>query len=164
MITPVETFDFSITCVGQNIPPSPAGRIPRGGVTYRSSMRSTKNQLTHPRLKDLLSAYWNKLLEQNMPLVNIVNGKARRCTATCKRTKERCWNLAAWDCSTCRYHGARRPESIKRGSAHPQFRHGRETTAARRLRVEGMSRLRRLVDLAADAGFVQKRITGRRAG
>jgi hypothetical protein len=64
----------------------------------------------------------------------------------------------------CRFHGARRPESIKRGPAHPQFRHGRETLEARQRRVDGMSRLRSIVDLAVDAGFLKKRITGRRPG
>lgn len=62
----------------------------------------------------------------------------------------------------CRFHGAHRPESIKRGAAHPQFRHGRETVDARQRRVEGMTRIRRLVDLAFDAGFIRTRITGRR--
>jgi hypothetical protein len=64
----------------------------------------------------------------------------------------------------CRFHGARRPGSVKRGSDHPQYRHGRETLEARQRRVEGMTRIRRLVDLAVDAGFLKKRITGRRPG
>jgi hypothetical protein len=62
----------------------------------------------------------------------------------------------------CRFHGARRPESIKRGPAHPQFRHGRETLEARQRRAEGMTRIRRLVDLAVDAGFIRTRFPGRR--
>ena len=31
----------------------------------------------------------------------------------------------------CRYHGARKPETIKRGADHPQYRHGRETLEAK---------------------------------
>jgi hypothetical protein len=62
----------------------------------------------------------------------------------------------------CRFHGARRPETIKRGADHPQFAHGRETSEARRRRVEVMSRLRMLADLGVAGGFLQRRISGRR--
>ena len=62
----------------------------------------------------------------------------------------------------CRFHGARHPQTIKRGTDHPQYRHGREALEARRRRIEGMTRLRRLVDLGVAGGFIQKRITGRR--
>ncbi len=98
-------------------------------------------------------------------LLNVLSGTARRCTARCKsRNLDQCRNPAAFDCRTCRVHGARRPDSVKRGPAHPQYRHGRETVGARQRRVEGMSRLRGLVDLAVDAGFIRTRITGRRPG
>jgi hypothetical protein len=98
-------------------------------------------------------------------LPNVLNGTARRCTARCKsRNLDQCRNPAAFGCSTCRVHGARRPESVKRGQAHPQFRHGRETLEARQRRVEGMTRLRRLVDLGVAGGFIRTRITGRRPG
>jgi hypothetical protein len=95
---------------------------------------------------------------------NVLNGTARRCTARCKSRKlDQCRNPAAFGCRTCRVHGARRPESVKRGPTHPQYRHGRETLEARQRRVEGMTRLRRLVDIAVDAGFIRTRITGRRS-
>jgi len=62
----------------------------------------------------------------------------------------------------CRFHGARRPESVLRGPAHPNFQHGSETIEARRRRVEVMSRLRLLADLGVLGGFLKKRIPGRR--
>jgi len=62
----------------------------------------------------------------------------------------------------CRFHGARRPESVKRGSAHPQFIHGRETLEVRRRRVEAMSRIRDLVELGVRGGFIERRVPGRR--
>ena len=62
----------------------------------------------------------------------------------------------------CRFHGARRPESIKRGADHPQFTHGRETLEARRRRVEAMGRIRDLVELGVRGGFIKRRIPGRR--
>ena len=98
----------------------------------------------------------------NMPLPNVASGRTPQCKARSKRSLEQCKNPAAYGCATCRFHGARRPNTIKRGPAHPQYRHGRETRDARRRRVEGMTRLRRLVDLGVAGGFIQKRITGRR--
>ena len=98
-------------------------------------------------------------------LPNVLNGSARRCTARCKsRNLEQCRNPAAFGCSTCRVHGARRPESIKRGPSHPQYRHGQETLEARRNRVEAMTRIRFLTDLGVAAGFIRTRISGRRPG
>ena len=37
-----------------------------------------------------------------MPVPNLAN----RCTATCKRTGERCWNPATTGYNVCYYHGA----------------------------------------------------------
>ena len=97
------------------------------------------------------------------PLHNIASGRTPQCKARSKRSLRRCKNPCAFGMSVCRFHGARRPESVKRGPAHPQYRHGRETLKARQRRVEGMTRIRRLVDLAVSAGFIRTRISGRRA-
>ena len=45
-------------------------------------------------------------------------------------------NPAAFGMAVCRYHGARRPETIKRGANHPQYRHGQETYGAKAERHE----------------------------
>jgi hypothetical protein len=73
-----------------------------------------------------------------MPLPYVKSGKTRRCTAKCKARGDRCWNPAVtkWGCSTCRYHGAKNPEAIKRGANHPQYRHGQETFEAKAERHE----------------------------
>ena len=97
-----------------------------------------------------------------MPLPNIASGRTAQCVARSKRNKRRCLNPAAFGGKTCRIHGARRPETIKRGTDHPQFVHGRETIEARRRRVEAMSHLRILTDLGVAGGFLQRRIPGRR--
>ena len=97
-----------------------------------------------------------------MPLANILSGRTAQCRARSKRHQRRCQNPAAFGAAVCRFHGARRPESVKRGSDHPQYSHGRETLEARRRRVEAMSRLRVLVDLGVVGGFLQRRIPGRR--
>jgi hypothetical protein len=49
----------------------------------------------------------------------------RRCTATSKRTGERCKRAAAPGRSVCAMHGGKSPS----GPAHPAFRHGRYSAA-----------------------------------
>jgi len=46
-----------------------------------------------------------------------------QCTAKSKRSNDRCRNFAVRDCHVCRMHGA----NSRRGSNHPNFRHGRRT-------------------------------------
>ena len=96
------------------------------------------------------------------PRPNVLSGRTSQCKARSKRSLRRCRNPCAFGMRVCRFHGARRPESIKRGAAHPHFKHGRETVEARQRRVEGMTRIRRIVDIAVAAGFIRKRIAGRR--
>ena len=69
---------------------------------------------------------------------------------------------AAYGTPVCRFHGARRPETVSRGPSHPQYRHGRETLDAKRGRVEAMTRIRALADLGVAGGFLTKWISGRR--
>ncbi len=44
----------------------------------------------------------------------------------------------------CRYHGARKPETIMRGANHPQYRHGQETILAKAERSKRLGELREL--------------------
>jgi len=97
-----------------------------------------------------------------MPLPNVTSGRTAQCRARSKRSLRRCLNPAAFGMPVCRFHGARRPETIKRGADHPQFVHGRETVEARRRRAEAMSRLRFVSDLGVVGGFIQRRIRGLR--
>ena len=71
-----------------------------------------------------------------MPLPNIISGKARRCPAKCKARGAQCFNPAAFGMAVCRYHGARKPETVRRGAIHPQYRHGQETYGAKAERHE----------------------------
>lgn len=97
-----------------------------------------------------------------MPLPNVASGQTPQCRARSKRNLRRCLNPAAFGMPVCRFHGARRKETVKRGADHPQYRHGRETIEARRRRVEAMSRIRDLVELGVRGGFIERRIPGRR--
>ena len=100
-----------------------------------------------------------------MPLPNVVSGRTAQCAARSKRSLRRCLNPAAFGCKTCRFHGARRPESVKRGSDHPQYKHGRETQQRRQTRQEASIRLRDLEELMYLCRFTTaKRTPGRKPG
>ncbi len=90
-----------------------------------------------------------------MPLPNIISGKTLRCTAKSKCTKERCKNPAAWGCKTCRYHGARKPETVRRGANHPQYKHGFETLEAKAEHSRRLAELRALEALSFSFGFAE---------
>ena len=79
-----------------------------------------------------------------MPLPGIDSGKTARCSAKCKATGERCKNPAvvSWGATVCRYHGARRPETIRKGERHPQYRHGNETLQKKAERSRRLAELR----------------------
>ncbi len=56
----------------------------------------------------------------------------------------------------CRYHGAKKPEAIKRGTTHPHYRHGRETLRAKAERSKRLLELRELEALSFTCGLVFK--------
>ena len=77
-----------------------------------------------------------------MPLPSVSNHNALQCSAKAKSTKHRCLNPAAYRCKTCRLHGARKPNSIKRGIYHPNYRHGMETLQMKQKRSIKLSELK----------------------
>ena len=89
-----------------------------------------------------------------MPLPNIISGKALRCSAKCKTRGDLCRNPAAYGMNVCRYHGARRQETIRRGANHPQYRHGGETVEAKVKRSRWLAELRDLEELSFSLGLV----------
>jgi len=82
-----------------------------------------------------------------MPLPSVANGHAKQCEATCRARGDRCKNPAAFGMRTCRYHGARRPGTVRVGADHPNFKSGWETRAARERRKAAFTRLRQLSQL-----------------
>jgi hypothetical protein len=101
-----------------------------------------------------------------MPLPNILSGKTKRCKAKCKaRLGEQCRNPAAYGRPVCRYHGARKSETITRGANHPQHRHGQETLEAKAERSQRLAELRELEALSFALGLaVGPKWRGRKAG
>lgn len=71
---------------------------------------------------------------------------AKQCTAKSKRTGLPCNNPAAYGCRTCRMHGARKAESIKRGKHHPNYKHGKRTLKAQAEQSAVSRRLQQLED------------------
>ena len=83
-----------------------------------------------------------------MPLPSLTQYGAKQCMARAKSTKHRCLNPAAYGCRTCRLHGARKPNSIKRGKLHPNYRHGTETLQSKRNQSIKLAELRAIeIDL-----------------
>ena len=77
----------------------------------------------------------------------------KQCTAKAKSTQLRCKNPAAHGCKTCRMHGARKPETIRRGADHPQYRNGNHTLEVRSARQAAVKRLQHLCDLGNKIGL-----------
>ena len=94
-----------------------------------------------------------------MPLPSMRLHGAKQCTAKSKRTGLPCNNPAAYGCRTCKVHGARRPESIKRGEQHPNYVHGGRTLEAQ---LEQSATSRRLQQLE-DALHLLKMTTAKRS-
>jgi len=57
--------------------------------------------------------------------------------------------------AVCKFHGARRPSSIKRGADHPGYRHGQETLEAKAERSAKLTELRDLESEMAKLGVLE---------
>ena len=90
-----------------------------------------------------------------MPLPSIAKFNAVKCSAKSKRTKLPCNNPAAYGCKTCRMHGARCPESIKRGKDHPNYVHGERSLEGIQRHREVMARIKMLTKLAKQLGMIK---------
>jgi hypothetical protein len=96
-----------------------------------------------------------------MPLPNI----KIQCQAKAKRSGQGCLNPAAFGMPVCRYHGARRRETIKSGESHPNYRHGEETLVAKAERSARLAELRDLEALSFGLGFATgQKWRGRKPG
>jgi hypothetical protein len=79
-----------------------------------------------------------------MPLPAVSKHGATRCRAKAKHSGQPCNNLAAHGMPVCRVHGARRPETIRKGAKHPAYQHGQETQEAKAERSAKLTELRQL--------------------
>jgi len=79
-----------------------------------------------------------------MPLPCIRSKNAKQCHARTKATGNQCLNPAAHGMAVCRFHGARKKNTILSGKNHPNFKHGQCTLDAR---AEYKERMLELADL-----------------
>ena len=99
-----------------------------------------------------------------MPLPSMKLHGAKSCTAKSKRTGLPCNNPAAYGCRTCRMHGARKAESIKRGEQHPNYVHGGRTLEAEKQSSEQSAQLQMMEDAMHLLGMTTaKRSRGHKA-
>jgi hypothetical protein len=102
-----------------------------------------------------------------MPLPSVTLHNALQCHAKAKHSGLRCKNpaVSSYGSKVCRVHGARRPGTIKRGEAHPNFKTGTETFEARALRSERLVQLRDIEATMVQLGaLVGPRWRGRKPG
>jgi len=98
-----------------------------------------------------------------MPIPSVSQYCAKQCTARAKSTQHRCLNPAAFECHTCRLHGARKRSSIKVGICHPNYLHGTETLLAKRQRSLKLGELREIENDLLDRGLIKgNRTSGRK--
>ncbi len=90
-----------------------------------------------------------------MPLASISKHGAKQCTARSKRSGMQCKNPAAYGCNSCRMHGARKKDSIKRGEQHPNFVHGYRSMEGIRRNHEAMVRIKELARIAKRCGLIK---------
>lgn len=115
-------MQFRSCSVIQRVPPNRKTKVALHEVTQKTSRPTS-------------------YMEGTMPLPCLQNYGVRRCRAIAKSTRNRCQNPAAYGCSTCRMHGARRAVSIRKGPTHPNYRHGWDTEIAATYRQEKMRTL-----------------------
>lgn len=98
-----------------------------------------------------------------MPLPNIRSNLALQCQAKAKHTGNQCLNLAAYGGRVCRFHGARKSDSILRGDQHPNYKHGKETKEAKAKRSAGLARLRKIEEMMVGSRLLKiERSKGRK--
>jgi len=100
-----------------------------------------------------------------MPLPAIRNQTALQCKAKAKHSQVRCLNPAAYGMPVCRFHGARKPQTVLKGKDHPNYRHGNETLDARQKRRKMSCELAELEAVGFAIGMLRgTRTRGRKAG
>ena len=92
-----------------------------------------------------------------MPLPSVAKYGALQCKAKSKHSGVQCKNPAvtSWGMKVCKFHGARKPGTIRRGADHPGFKHGQETKTAKAQRSAKLAQLRDLEAQMAVVGVLE---------
>jgi hypothetical protein len=90
-----------------------------------------------------------------MPLPSVLRHGARLCSAKSKRTGLPCNNPAAFNCRTCKVHGAHRSRNVANGVNSGKYKNGHYTKEAKEKSSKSIVRLRYLEDLGQQGGFIK---------
>lgn len=88
-----------------------------------------------------------------MPLPCIRSKNAKQCHARTKATGNQCLNPAAYGMAVCRFHGARKKNTILSGKANPNYKHGECTLEVRAEYKAKMHELKELVSVMKRLGM-----------
>ena len=89
-----------------------------------------------------------------MPLPSVLKHGAKQCTAKSKRTGLPCNNPAAFNCRTCKVHGAHRSRNVANGAKSGKYKNGHFTKEAKEKTQKTIVKLRYLEDLGQQGGFM----------
>ncbi len=93
-----------------------------------------------------------------MPLPNL----NKRCVVTARSTGERCRNPAAFGCKSCRYHGARRQNTIRTGKDHPQYKHGERSIKSQNEYRKVSAEINTMEEILYALGDIKTKTRGRK--
>ena len=89
-----------------------------------------------------------------MPLPSVLKHGAKLCSAKSKRTGLPCNNPAAFNCRTCKVHGAHRSRNVAKGINSGKYKNGHYTKEAKEKSSKSLVRLRYLEDIGQEAGII----------
>jgi len=89
-----------------------------------------------------------------MPLPSLLKYGAKQCSANSKRTGLPCNNPAAFNCKTCRMHGAHKSRNVANGTKSGKYKNGHFTKEAKEKSSKSLVKLRYLEDMGKQGGFM----------
>ena len=90
-----------------------------------------------------------------MPLPSVLKHGAKLCSAKSKRTGLPCNNPAAFNCRTCKVHGAHRSRNVAKGINSGKYKNGHYTKEAKEQSSKILVKLRYLEDMGQQGGFMK---------
>jgi hypothetical protein len=90
-----------------------------------------------------------------MPLPSVLKHGAKQCSAKSKRTGLPCLNPAAFNCHTCRIHGAHKSRNVAKGVDSGKYKNGHYTKETKERSRKTLVKLRYLEDLGIQRGFIK---------
>ena len=93
-------------------------------------------------------------IKVTMPLPSVLKHGAKLCSAKSKRTGLPCNNPAAFNCRTCKVHGAHRSRNVAKGINSGKYKNGHYTKEAKEQSSKSLVKLRYLEEIGKQGGFM----------